>query len=100
MRFFIATLALIPLGWIPGFSGMFLLEAAVALILVAGAATLANAKGLLPGTASYNHRLALEQAQNGLELDRISRTRTRIKLLENDDINRIIALPPAQEDSE
>lgn len=100
MKFILGMLAMIPFGIIPGISGMFLIEGAVALILLGSAAAFINSKGLLPGTASYEQRVALEQAHNSLTLDRIHRTRTRIQMLENDDINRIIALPPAQEATE
>lgn len=91
-------LGLLLLGFIPGLNGIFLVEAAVAFILVGSATTLANAKGLIPGTAPYYNRVAIEQAQTGLELDRINRTRTRLKLIENQDIDRILALEPAKSD--
>lgn len=98
MKFLLGLAMLIPLNWLPGVSGIFLLELAASLVIVGAATAFANSKALLPGTTSYRDRIALEHAQNGLELDRISRVRTRIQLLENDDINRIIALPPASTD--
>lgn len=100
MKFLFGTLLLIPFNWIPGFNGMFLIEGAIALAIVGSVAILANSKALMPGTSSYRNRLTLEQAQIGLEIDRINRSRMRLQMLENDDINRIIALPPAPTDEE
>ena len=87
-------------GLVPGFSGMFLIEAAIALVLVGATTTITNSKGLLPGTTPYKNRIAVQNAQTSLELDRINRTRTRLKLLESEDVDRILALGPGKEGNE
>jgi hypothetical protein len=95
----LALLGLIFLGLIPGFSGLFLIEAVIAVIMLGGASSIANSKGLVPGTQSYRNRLSLESAQTNLELDRINRSRTRINLLESQDVDRMLALEPAKSDA-
>jgi hypothetical protein len=90
-------LALVSIEMFLGLSGLFLIEAAIAAVLLGGAFTFANAKGLLPGTPIYRDRILVEHAQAGLDVDRINRIRTRIKLLENEDVDRILALGPGKE---
>jgi len=82
--------ALFLFGFIPGLSGMFLIEAAIALVLVGASTSIANSKGMLPGTASYRNRIAVESAEAGLQIDRITRTRTRIQMLENEDVAKML----------
>jgi hypothetical protein len=45
----LALLGLIFLGLIPGFSGLFLIEAVIAVIMLGGASSIANSKGLVSG---------------------------------------------------
>jgi hypothetical protein len=95
----LALLGLLFLGLIPGFSGLFLIEAAIAMVILGGASSIANSKGLVPGTSGYRNRLTIESAKTNLEVDRINRVRTKINFLESQDVDRILALDPPKSDA-
>lgn len=87
------------LAFIPGFSGLFLIELAVACLLVGGGSCFLVSRGLVPGTRPYQSIQALEEAERNVEMDRISLTRTRLRLRESQQLDQLLALEQGSDQS-